>query len=683
MDTINQVNTLKINHVDGKYSIDVGMNFPSVESLISNAKRKGIRGLKLTAPCESIPSETTNPYGHVDQMRNASRGGLPPPPPRSARPGSRVSPAPAAGGGEGGEDVYSAMGHASGLADNSSPSAPEQSSGAPHDAAAAENLYAPPEPTEAHYADTEDPYMTMSHVLFLMGGGAGESGDAAAAAESSSDPTVNLGSIGSTEDDGAAAAEGTGAVLPEPSPGEGGGRKKKGGKRRPNGTSLSADGGGDAARADVKGYQNWPVGGLAGGENAAVAAAAAAAGGGGGGEPGEPRKCEQCGSMAAQGDVDESVNQWFCAQCWADFDVPDGSTGGGAEPAAKGSAVSKVMAERKELEEAWSPGDDYGVDETPTLSGDAPPPIPAYPGGQSGQQQEQAPPPKKDYQNWSAGAAAAAVDDDTGADEVVAPPPALQTSAPSVATGNVVYNAGGDRSSVSSNEVKPVQGYSQVDRDANGRVGVPTSPGAPAPPAAAVADDFYGPAEPKPPPPAAPLPPAAQEGRGGVGGGGGGVGNEDEAAAAPPVTRRSSSAGGAGKRGIARRQSRAMTMSRTNAFKYQMSITIPGKKGKKMYVVASSMNGAADGDTQAKLEIHKDKDCKSLAKATIRIKNVSQVIQAEKDKPSSKKPGRVMIKNSREAAMYVFTATSDDDAETLMAFLKEHCKEGTVRPKKA
>lgn len=226
--------------------------------------------------------------------------------------------------------------------------------------------------------------------------------------------------------------------------------------------------------------------------------------------------------MAAQGDVDESVNQWFCAQCWADFDVPDGSTGGGAEPAAKGSAVSKVMAERKELEEAWSPGDDYGVDETPTLSGDAPPPIPAYPGGQSGQQQEQAPPPKKDYQNWSAGAAAAAVDDDTGADEVVAPPPALQTSAPSVATGNVVYNAGGDRSSVSSNEVKPVQGYSQVDRDANGRVGVPTSPGAPAPPAAAVADDFYGPAEPKPPPPAAPLPPAAQEGRGGVGGGGGG-----------------------------------------------------------------------------------------------------------------------------------------------------------------
>ena len=86
---------------------------------------------------------------------------------------------------------------------------------------------------------------------------------------------------------------------------------------------------------------------------------------------------------------------------------------------------------------------------------------------------------------------------------------------------------------------------------------------------------------------------------------------------------------------------------------------------------------------KAKLEIHKDKECKSLAKATIRIKNVSQVIQAEKDKPSSKKPGRVMVKNSREVAPYVFTAASDDDAEMLVAFLKEHCKEGTVRPSKA
>ena len=177
-DPINQINTLKIQYVDGKYSIDAGMNFPSVESLISNARRKGIRGIKLTVPCGSIPSESTNPYGHVDQLRNASRSGLPPPPPMSARPGSRVAAAPAAE--EEDADVYTAMGHVSGL-----------TADPPAAAAAAESLYAPPEPTEAHYADTEDPYATMSHVLFLMG--RAQPGEVE---ESSSDPTIFLGSMG-------------------------------------------------------------------------------------------------------------------------------------------------------------------------------------------------------------------------------------------------------------------------------------------------------------------------------------------------------------------------------------------------------------------------------------------------------------------------------------------------------
>ena len=59
------------------------------------------------------------------------------------------------------------------------------------------------------------------------------------------------------------------------------------------------------------------------------------AGAGGAGTGGELRKCEQCGTMATEGYVDESVNQWFCSQCWKEF---DGGAGAGAGASASAGA---------------------------------------------------------------------------------------------------------------------------------------------------------------------------------------------------------------------------------------------------------------------------------------------------------------------------------------------------------
>lgn len=110
------------------------------------------------------------------------------------------------------------------------------------------------------------------------------------------------------------------------------------------------------------------------------------------GEVKEPQKCEQCLCMAVQGYVDVSVNQWFCAKCWADFDVPSGSIGGEL------SASNSSEMRRKELEAAWSAGEDYGGVGGQELSGDARPPGKTK-DGPDAQASARAPPPLRADRN--------------------------------------------------------------------------------------------------------------------------------------------------------------------------------------------------------------------------------------------------------------------------------------------
>ena len=63
------------------------------------------------------------------------------------------------------------------------------------------------------------------------------------------------------------------------------------------------------------------------------------------------RTCDQCGELATDGKIDDTVNQWYCAACWFAYES-------GAEPGAAASAPSSARHDThtrkamKEVEEA-------------------------------------------------------------------------------------------------------------------------------------------------------------------------------------------------------------------------------------------------------------------------------------------------------------------------------------------